>query len=98
MLDTHAIARSLTDAGADTKLADAITNAVLQATEQAGPSDELIKLIEGVYYAKTDAKEALTRLDALAQELRVRIEHLEALATFDQRLARVEGIITGRRD
>ena len=33
MFDTHAIARALTDAGADSKLADAITNAVKQAAE-----------------------------------------------------------------
>lgn len=33
MFDTHAIARALTDAGADPKLADAITDAVKQAAE-----------------------------------------------------------------
>ena len=32
-LDTHAIARSLTDAGADPKLADAITAAVREAAD-----------------------------------------------------------------
>ena len=32
-LDTHAIARTLTDAGADPKLADAITAAVLEAAD-----------------------------------------------------------------
>ena len=34
MLDTHAVARSLTDAAFTPAQADAITNAVLQATEQ----------------------------------------------------------------
>ncbi len=33
-LDTHAIARSLTDAGADPKLADAITAAVRQVADR----------------------------------------------------------------
>ena len=33
MFDTHAIARALTAAGADPKLADAITDAVKQAAE-----------------------------------------------------------------
>ena len=34
MLDTHAIARTLTDAGIDPKHADAITAAVRQAADQ----------------------------------------------------------------
>jgi len=34
-IDTHAIARTLTDAGADPKLADAITAAVREAADHA---------------------------------------------------------------
>ena len=38
MLDTLAIARTLTDAGIDPKPADAITNAVPQAAEHGDPA------------------------------------------------------------
>ena len=38
-LDTHAIARTLTDAGADPKLADAITAAVREAADHGDPRD-----------------------------------------------------------
>ena len=41
MLDTHAIARTLTDAGIDTKHADAITDAVRQAAEHDAAAEPL---------------------------------------------------------
>ena len=40
-LDTHAIARTLTDAGADPKLADAITAAIRQAAEHDNAAEPL---------------------------------------------------------
>ena len=61
MLDTLAIARTLTDAGADPKLADAITAAVHQAAEH------------GDHATRADLETQTARFDARLAGLEARI-------------------------
>ena len=57
MFDTLAVARTLTDAGIDPKHADAVTEAIRQATEQAE------------YATKTDIAELRAEMAALETRL-----------------------------
>ncbi len=60
-LDTHAIARTLTDAGADPKLADAITAAVRHAADY------------GDHVTPDQFKAGLAELDARIADLEARL-------------------------
>ena len=60
-LDTHAIARTLTDAGADPKLADAITAAVREAADH------------GDHVTPDQFKAGLADLDARISDLEARL-------------------------
>ncbi len=70
MFDTHAIARTLTDAGIEPAQADAITNAVRQAAEHDNAAEPLA--------TKADVAAVRTDLAAGLAELRTEIAAVES--------------------
>ena len=97
------ITRSLTDAGADPKLAEAITVAIDHAVESLATRFEVDDLrhdystlwgwhVEPAKNAAELAKQSADRAERLS------VRATDALSDVDRRLARLEGIITGRRD
>ncbi len=97
------ITRNLTAAGADPKLAEAITAAIDHAVEPLATQFEVDDLRHDywtlwgwhVQPAKNTAELAKQSADR-AERLSVRTT--DALSDVDRRVARLEGIITARRD
>ena len=76
MLDTHAVARSLTDPAFTPAQADAITNAVRQAAEQGDPvtSDQFKA---GLAEVRTEIANLDTRLSTQIAAVRTEVANLE---------------------
>ena len=76
MFDTHAIARSLTDAGIEPAQADAITNAVRQAAEHDNAAEPLATardLADGLAAVRTDLAELRTEIAAVESRIAWRV-------------------------
>ena len=76
MLDTHAVARSLTDAEFTPAQADAITNAVRQAAEH-GDHVTSDQFAAGLAEVRTESAGLDTRLSTQIAEVRTEIANLE---------------------